>query len=120
MANFPTLTENGVGVPPNYPLAEGYDDSVISSPFEGGYVQTRALCTRLKKFWQISYLYLSSTNKDTLVTFFTTTVKGSADSFVWTNPIDSANYTVRFKPKTFACTQNLFTRWDVRFTLEQV
>jgi len=120
MANFPTLTENGIGVPPSYPIAEGYDDSVISSPFEGGYVQTRALCTRLKKFWNISYLYLSSTNKDTLVTFFTSTVKGSADSFVWTNPIDSANYTVRFKQGTFSCTQNVFTRWDIRFGLEQV
>lgn len=120
MANFPTLTESGAAVLASYPISEGYDDSVITSPFEGGYVQTRALCSRIKKFWQVNYNYLSATNKDSLVSFFTGTVNGSADSFTWVNPIDSASYTVRFKPKSFNCAQTLFTRWEVKFTLEQV
>jgi phage-related protein len=119
MANFPTLTEDGVAVLPSYPVPEGYDDSVITSPFEGGYVQTRALCSRIKKFWQINYNYLSATNKDSLVTFFGTT-NGAADSFTWTNPLDSVSYTVRFKPKSFSCNHTLFSRWEVKFVLEQV
>jgi phage-related protein len=115
---FPTLTENGVEVRPSYPITERNEDSVIRSDFEGGYVQTRARYTRVRKIWQISYNLLSTTNKN-LISAFVDTVQGGADSFTWTNPIDSANYQVRFQaPPTYSHTQ--YERWDVKFTLEQV
>lgn len=118
MATFPTLSENGVTIPPSYPLIEQVEDSVIRSNFDGGYVQTRARYTRIRKTWKINYSNLSNTNKNTLVAFLNT-VNGGADSFTWTNPIDEVSYSVRFTIPPI-CSHTLIDRWDVSFSLEQL
>jgi len=118
MANFPTFTENGVDIPPSYPLVEQLEDSTIRSKFDGGYVQTRARYTRIRKTWKISYLNLSNTNKNTLITFLNT-INGGADSFTWVNPVDTLSYSVRFVVPPL-CSHHLIDRWDVSFSLEQI
>lgn len=118
MPTFPTLTESGLNIAASFPIDEQREDSVIRSEFEGGYVQTRAIHTRVRKKWNINYHNLSSANKVSIDTFIDT-VNGGADSFTWTNPQDSANYTVRFRDiPNFSYIS--YNRWEVNFTLEQV
>jgi len=113
MASYPTLSDV-----PSYPLVEQVKDSVIRSDFDGGYVQTRARHTRIRKTWQIKYGNLTSADKITLAAFVTT-VQGGADSFTWVNPQDSVSYEVRFsQPPTFSLVYT--DRWNVSFSLEQV
>ena len=116
MASFPSLS--GGTVLANYPIIEKIIDGVIRSEFDGGYVQTRARYTRLRKTWQIVYHQLSNVDK-ALIDAFVVTVQGGADSFTWTNPQDAATYDVRFQ-STPACSYVSYGRWDVSFTLEQI
>lgn len=116
MANFPTLS-----VPyPDFPINEGREDSVLRSPFEGGYTQTRAAHTRIKRTWSVNYNLLSTVDKELIEDFFDTTVNGGADSFTWTSPIDDVAYTVRFAPGGFYSSYVSYNRWNVRISLEQV
>lgn len=118
MAAFPTLTEGALTILAGLPLVENREDSVLSSGFEGGYVQTRQRFTRIRRKWQVVYNQLSSANK-VLIDNFIDTVSGGADSFTWTNPQNSTAYTVRFSaPPTFSYAS--YNRWSVNFTLEQV
>jgi phage-related protein len=115
---FPTLTEGGVTINCNYPISEQRANSVIRSEFDGGYVQTRARFTRIRKIWKITYTQLSAANK-LLIDNFVTTVNCGADSFDWTNPQDSVTYSVRFLSPPIS-TYVSYNRWNVVFDLEQV
>jgi len=118
MPSFPTLTEDGNTIRPNYPYSEKNEDSVIRSEFDGGYVQTRARYSRVRKTWQVVYTALNTANK-LLVSAFVNTVQCGADNFTWVDPVTSTSYDVRFlAPPVFNYVS--YNRWDVKFTLEQV
>lgn len=91
MADFPVLT-----MLPEFPLKEDREDNVIRTPFDGGYQHTRQKYSRRRRKYTISYKNLPQTDKDTLVTFFDTTVSGGATSFNWTHPATSTVVVVRF------------------------
>lgn len=113
MADFPTLT-----VACNYPIGEQRENSVLKSEFEGGYVQTRARYTRVRRRFTIAYSQLSNADK-TLIDNFIDTVNGGADYFNWTHPQSSTVYVVRFQsPPNFNYTS--YGRWSCNFILEQV
>jgi phage-related protein len=114
MSNFPTLSN-----PPAFGLSHENEDAVLKSDKEGGYVQTRPRFTRLrKKFSGVVYRNMTDTDQSTLDTFETTTVRGGADSFSWTNPKNSTTYTVRFmKPVKYTPTE---FGWDFEMDLEEV
>jgi phage-related protein len=118
MAVYPTLIEGGNNIYPDYPITEQFENSVIRSNFDGGYVQTRARFSRIRKQWSISYNNLTLANK-LLITNFVATVNGGADSFTWVNPADSQSYSVRFQNPPIS-TLSSFARWNVKFVLEQV
>uniref|UniRef100_A0A6M3IJ44 Uncharacterized protein n=1 Tax=viral metagenome TaxID=1070528 RepID=A0A6M3IJ44_9ZZZZ len=117
MANFPTLSES--------PSVKGWEESItvdptIKSPFEAGYVQTRAKFTRIPEKWKVVYEILPTADKDTLKVFINETVLVGSDSFNWTNPMDSVVYDVRFSgPITFSPNDN-DDYWQCEFTLEEV
>ena len=113
MANYPTLT-----IAPNYPLSEDREDATYRSGMEGGYEYTRPKYTRGRKKFGITYTNMQNTDKDTLEAFVDT-VKGGADSFIWTHPKTSTNYTAQFdKPPKFEYVEYNF--WNVSFQLNQV
>jgi phage-related protein len=87
---YPSLTAK-----PVYPIDEQREDSSIKTSMEAGYLHTRARFTRVRKSWKFKYNLMSSTDKGTLDTFLDT-VKGTVDSFTWTNPVNNTSYTVRF------------------------
>lgn len=113
MANFPTLSNL-----PSYPLQESREDSVLRSEFEGGYEQTRAQFTRVRRKWDVSYSNLTTADKNTLDAFIDT-VNGGADAFNWTHPVTSTVYSVRFSGLP-VYSHTMPGYWDVRFSLNQV
>lgn len=117
MPTFPTLSRK-----PSFPLDEEREDAVIRSNFEGGYELSRVKFTKIRYTWTVSYSLLPDTDKATLEAFVTS-VQGGADSFTWTNPVDSVVHTVRFSqiPK-YSCTlqNNEASYFDVNFQLRSV
>lgn len=105
--------------PPNYPLGEEPEDSVLRSKFEDGTVQTRQKFTRVRTTFTVVYDNLPDEYKRTLETFFKTTVKGGALAFYWTHPQSGEVKNVRFtEPPKFDLT--LIKYWNVSFSLQEV
>jgi len=116
MPTFPTLSIN----PSVTPWEEGAaNDPTLRSPFEAGYVQTRARFTRIPDRWHIGYTLLPKADKDTLRAF-EKTVKVGSDSFTWTNPDDQQTYTVRFLAPISYKPVGTMANWHVEFVLEEV
>jgi phage-related protein len=118
MSSFPSLT-----YAPSYPIKEEREDSAIKSKTEGGYEISRQRFTRVRRKWYLGYQMLPETDIATLRTFVDVTVKGGADYFTWTNPMDSNTYTVRFeKPPTFSAKAKSggITQYQVDFVLQEV
>jgi len=88
---YPTLSRNV-----SYTIKLEREDSVIRSEFEGGYQNTRQKYTRLRKKWTMKYTWIPPGDMSTLATFIDTTVKGGADAFDWTCPLDNVTYQVRY------------------------
>lgn len=116
MANFPTLSQN--------PDISGWEEQVafnptIRSETDGGYVLTRARFTRLPRRWNLVYRVLPVADVNTLKTF-EGTVKVGSDSFLWTNPQNSTQYTVRLLEPIRYSMHGSKNYWDVEMVLEEV
>ena len=93
------------------------EDTVIRSPAEGGYVQTRARFTRVRMQWTLPFSMLTATDKSTLESLYTA-VNGS-DYFTYYHYSTGTTYTVRFtKPLQFDVEAN--NHWRITIELEQV
>ena len=120
MNDFPTLSVTP-SVAPWQQTKTG--DPTIRSPFEAGYVQTRARFTRVPKAWTIAYQdgnSLPVADKLTLEAHENAVNCGAA-IFSWLNPSDGTTYQVRYGKTPIVFTMlynNLF--WTASFTLEQV
>jgi phage-related protein len=106
------------------PLVSGYEhsaalDPVLRSPLEAGYRQTRPRFTRVPKKWHISYSGLSDSDQSALESF-EASVKYGADSFTWTHPKTSTQYTVRFPAPVRYHLGPTDTLWSAEFDLEEV
>ena len=124
MATFPVIYRHGTDV--QNPVVGSFDDTMahdptIRSQSEGGYVTSRARFTRISRAWTVKYEWMTKVNKTTIKAFEDARVGGS-ESFTWTNPADSANYTVRFlglvRYTPHAHTNWLW--WTLDFVLEEV
>jgi len=114
---YPTLTEGGVTIRPNYPIDEGREPTSIKSKFEAGYVLTRARFTRQRLNFKLSYSLLSNANKALLEAHMIDVL--DITTFSWTHPVTSVVYTVRYETiPQFQYIQ--YQRWNVSFILVQV
>lgn len=105
--------------PPNYPLGEELEDSVLRSSFEDGTVQTRQKFTRVRTTYTVEWSNMPDEHKRTLESFFKTDVKGGALAFNWTHPQNGEALTVRFtEPPKFSLTVTKY--WTVSITLQEV
>jgi hypothetical protein len=115
MSDFPTLSQN-----PDAEIwrEEPASDPTLRSEFEAGYQLTRAKFTVIPRTWSLVYRFLSNTEKTTLQTFERSTVNYGANSFNWTNPIDSQTYVVRFvEPIKFTLENNKLNEWQAELKL---
>ena len=85
---FPTIST------PNYPLKLSPENNSIKSTFEDGSVQARRKFTRSRQKWTLTWNSLPQSEFDTLDNFIRNQACFSANSFTWTNPIDSTTHEV--------------------------
>jgi len=81
---------------PVYPLEAIREDSVIRTPFEAGYEQTRNKYTRRRPGWRLKFSRLKQADYDNLRTFYETTTDGGTLSFMWTHPQTGETAEYRF------------------------
>ena len=111
---------------PDVSFSVGYGGSkmhnTIRTPYEAGYVGTRARFTRDRMIFRCGWAALSETHFNTFMTFVDT-CKGGGDTFSWDDNAQSSpvTYTMRFQEDSIA--------WDlvkpsgkykVAFVLEEV
>jgi len=84
---------------PNYPLADGYNDSpldnIISTNMSAGPIKSRLRSTVAPRYIDAQY-YLDINQKQIHEQFYQST--GGVNSFYWTTPDTGEVLTVRFKP----------------------
>lgn len=89
----------------------------LKAPFEGGYVQSVAKYSRSRKQFELTWNAMSDSNKSSLLTAFGTDL---GSTFTWTNPLDSASYTVRYRDDELLFTRDVAGKdWIVTVALEE-
>jgi len=111
------------------PLAKSFSEEAsinptIKSPKESGYVQTRAVFTRIPGKFHVAYSGLTNADR-ALLKAHQAEVRVSAALFSWTNPQDAVTCDVRYaNPIKFALEDtfdsNGYNTWSAEFDLDGV
>jgi len=81
---------------PDFTLTESSEFRTLESPAENGTKQYRSAWPTGAQAWRLVFQKRTLTVVQAILTFFNS-MKGKATAFTWTNPLDSVEYTVRFK-----------------------
>lgn len=92
-------------------------DPWVGDPAEVGTDRRRARFTRELRSFSFT-LRLTDAQKDTLKTFYETTLNKGVDAFTWTNPEDDVAYTVRFTKRP-PLKNVSFNVWDAEVGLAE-
>jgi hypothetical protein len=117
MIDFPTLTSK----PDSKKYSFEFEDPVVRSKIEGGYVVSRPRHTRsLRRTWSVGYTFISDADKLLLQAHYQA-MRGGSDIFRWYNHEDYTWYNVRFVEQVeFKYVGAGYTkRWDIAFKVEQ-
>lgn len=121
MADFPTVVLAGLEDSAYHSFSQA--DPAMRREMEGGYTSTRPRYTRLpRKTWTTGFTDLTDAQKDSFIAFWESK-KGGSESFLYLNPSDNVEYTVRFKgmPQYEYKGIGPLRRWNIKgITLEQV
>lgn len=119
--DFPTAALDGLEDSKHFGVQQA--DPAKKSEMDGGYTTTRPRYTRLpRKTWTTGFTDLTDAQKDSFATFWDAMMGGS-DSFIYLNPADALDYTVRFtgQPKIKYMGMASLRRWNITgISLEQV
>jgi len=120
-ADYPTATLAGLEDSKHF--TEDSADPAARFEMEGGYTSTRPRYTRLpRKTWTTGFSDLTDAQKNSHTAFWDTYMGGS-NSFIYLNPANATEYTVRFKgkPKITYVGMASLRRWEITgIVLEQV
>ena len=98
-------------------IVEFADKGQIKVPFEGGYVQSVAKYSRMRRMFELTWNAMSAANKATLITYFE---NNQGTTFSWTHPHTSTAYTVRFRDDQLMFTYDLHGKsWVITVALEE-
>lgn len=116
MATFPTLSVN--------PALDGFKEEPAADPTQrtevyAGVAKTRAMFTRVPMAWDVPYSRLSLADKDALVQF-QKDVKVCSDSWTWTHPVSSTQYTVRLREKMAFAPESSNQFWATLMRIEEI
>jgi len=114
MANYPSISEL-----PVEPMPTPYKDTTLISDTEADYIRSRSRTSRVIRRRSVRYNRMTGTSFATIETFFVTTVKGSADTFVWADPITATSLTVRFVKDSFRPEKLSTGQYNLTFELEE-
>ena len=99
------------------PLTTSY--KTLVSKFENGVEQRRQKWGVGVRGWNLTFRNRTQTEKNTLQALFDAT-KGRLTSFLWTNPLDGVQYTVRFDTDDLEVQLKAYQIYDLSFNLIQV
>lgn len=88
-------TADDLTLKPDYAVEQTAEYKTLISQFENGVEQRRAKWSAPLRQWKLVFNNRSASDVTTIMTLFNNK-KGSLTSFLWTCPIDSTQYTVRF------------------------
>ena len=103
----------------DYGLEESLQFQTLVSNFENGVEQRRAKWASQLREFTLTFRNYSATDFATIRDFFLSK-KGALTSFTWTNPNDSADYTVRFKEDSWKAVVTSYGIYNFSFSLLQV
>lgn len=113
------MAADDLTIAPDFVYEEEIKYNTQISKFENGTEQRRALwSTPLRKF-KLEFNNHVKADKDTIVALYNAKL-GAYDTFLWTNPNDSVQYTVRFEEDSLAIKLKAFEVYDFSFNLVQV
>lgn len=112
MAVFPELSR-----PAEATISRTKTKPVIRSKFEGGYSQTRPMCTRSTFTWNITWPVLPLSDVKTIESFFD---DNQGDNFTWVSLEDGTSYTVRFVDDSINAKMIDRDQYSVSINIEEV
>jgi len=104
---------------PDYTFETTKDYRTLITEFENGAEQRRQVWAAQRRSWKLRYKNRDATDLGTITTIFDSK-KGMLTSFTWTNPVDSAEYTVRFKEDSLRYSNSVYGLYDIEFELIEV
>lgn len=104
---------------PDFTFETTKEFKTLISQFENGVEQRRAKWATGLRTWKLNYNNRTSTDLSTITTLFDTQ-KGALTSFTWTNPLDSTDYTVRFKEDSLNYSNSVYGLYNISFELIEV
>lgn len=117
MEVYPTVDSSGKPMPkPSRPIDYGNKANTISFTSDSGATQARPR-GKMKATFGFSYAALNLTQMRTLRTFFLAR-KGNVESFLWTDPVEKIQYTVKFAMDTFQANNFAYTVKGPLYSLE--
>jgi phage-related protein len=113
------MPADDLSLAPDFTLPLTTEYKTLVSEFENGAEQRRQKRTNAIRKWKLVYRNKSGTDKGTLQTLFDAK-KGRATSWLWTNPLDSTQYTVRFDSDQLEVVLKAYDIYDIAFDIVQV
>lgn len=104
---------------PDYVLDEVVEYKTLVSEFENGAQQRRRKWSNPLRKWTLRFRNRTLSEMNNIRDFFMNKY-GSFDSFTWTNPNDSVEYTVRFAEDSFKFSLKDYQVYDFEFDFVEV
>lgn len=104
---------------PDFTLPVTTEYKTLVSEFENGAEQRRQKRANPIRKWKLFFRNKDATDKGTLQTLFDSK-KGRLTSWLWTNPLDSTQYVVRFDSDQLEVTLKAYNIFDIAFDIVQV
>jgi uncharacterized protein (TIGR02217 family) len=104
---------------PDYTFDTTPSYSTIVSEFENGVEQRRARRATSIRKWRLGFINRTSDDVSTIQTLFDS-MQGKLTAFVWTNPLDSQDYNVRFSDDEITFINKSYGIFDFEIGLTEV
>ena len=113
------MAADGLTLAPDYVFEEEIEYKTLVSQFENGAEQRRQVWAAPRRRFKLVYKNRTTTEFGTMKTLFDTSA-GSYGTFLWTNPNDSTQRTVRFEGDKLAPKLKAYGVMDFEVTLLEV
>lgn len=113
------MAADDLTIAPDYVFEEVKKFNTAISKFENGTEQRRALWSTPLRQFKLEFNNKTQAEKDTLEDLFDAKL-GPATAFLWTNPNDGTQYTVRFEEDSLSIKNKAYGVYDISFGLVQV
>lgn len=104
---------------PDYPISRNLEYKTLVSQFESGYEQRRQKRQNPIRSWRLEFKNRTITEFETMQTLIASK-KGQMTAFLWTDPDDSVQYTVRFSADKLERTKEFYGLVNFNVDLVQV